>query len=51
MQEVSLSEGSEVADATYALVVDNLYDHGQAACVRTIALEEDDAADLDQLPL
>ena len=35
---------------TYALVVNDLDDRGQTAGVGAVALDEDDAADLDQTP-
>lgn len=41
----------EIGFPTYALVVDDLDDSGEAARVRVVALNEDDAADLDQAPL
>ncbi len=36
---------------TYALVVDNLDDGGQTASEGRVAMEEDNAADLDQAPV
>ena len=32
-------------------MVDNLDNSGEAACVRAVAMDDNDAADLDQLPL
>lgn len=37
--------------STYALVVNDLDDRGEAAGVGALALDEDDTADLDQAPV